>query len=182
MPNVPNWGWKDYQGDFNQDILYNTQRRAGDTAGALLDFSSPFYSAYGSYLNKATPGVGAGSFLSMLQAGGGNYAGSMSQAMQLKGNEDKKRRDAINTGIQGFAAGNLGTAGSMLGLQGNIGSTLLQAQIERERMEQEKGGFLDSLGGILGTVGGFALGGPLGGMLGGSLGGMFGGGMARRAR
>jgi len=154
---IPNWGWIDYEGDFNQDILYNTQRRAGDTAGALLDFNSPFYQQFRSYMGSMTPTLGTNAWLAPLIAGGGNYAGSQAQANILQQNYQKQRNDFLNTGVKGFAAGNIGTAANLLGLQGSIGNSILQGQLAREQMDAQSGGFLDSLGSIFGTLGGLGL-------------------------
>ena len=151
IPSMPNWGWIDFEGDYTQDILKNTQRRAGIFAESLMDFSSPFYQQYRSYMGSMTPTLGTNAWLAPLVAGGGNYAGSQTQANILQQNYLKQRNDFLNTGVKGFAAGNIGTAANLLGLQGNIGNTILQGQLAREQMDAQSGGFLDFLGGILGT-------------------------------
>jgi hypothetical protein len=144
----------------------------------LWDFQSPFYQSYRNYLAQSIPGIGLGPYLSILQSGGGNQAGSMAQALALKGNADRQRTDAINLGTRGFAQQNVGQAGSLIGNAQD--SMLQQRQLEyqKEIAEMQQGGFMDWTGSILGTLGGGLLGGPFGAMLGGSL---F-GGMAQGAR
>lgn len=150
------YDWKTYDDKQDQNLM-NVYRNAGRLGNQLSDFSSPFYQQYASYLSKALPATGLNSYLSILQSGGGNYAGSMSQAMQLKGNEDKKRRDAINTGVQGFAANNVNMLGQLLGIQAGAGSNILQARTQKEISSDQQGGALDFLGSVVGTVGGALL-------------------------
>lgn len=152
IPSMPNWGWIDFEGDYTQDILKNTQRRAGIFAESLMDFSSPFYQQYRSYMGSMTPTLGTNAWLAPLIAGGGNYAGSQAQANILQQNYQKQRNDFLNTGTKGFAAGNIGTAGSLLGIQGQIGNSILQGQLAREQMDAQSGGMLDFLGTGFGTL------------------------------
>lgn len=179
MPNTQPSGaynfydWKTYDEKGGAQDLRNVYRNAGRFGNQLTDFSSPFYSSYANYLNKAIPGIGAGSFLSLLQAGGGNYGGSMAQAMALKSNADRQRRDSINTGLQGFAGQNLSMLPQLLGIQANTSGNIYQGDVQKQMNSDSQGGWLDFLGSIGGAIGGTALGGPLGGMIGGSL---FGGG------
>ena len=147
------YDWKTYDDKENQNLM-NVYRNAGRLGNQLVDFSSPIYTGYQAWANKAIPGVGAGSFLSLLQSGGGNYAGSMAQAMQLKSNADKQRRDAINTGVQGFASQNVGMLPQLLQIQSGAGGDILNARTQKEVAGMQSGGILDIGGSFLGGVGG----------------------------
>lgn len=163
-------------GSTEEQYIRNAYYNAGNFANQLADFSSPFYTAYSNYLNKSTPQIGTGSFLSLLQTSGGNYGGSMAQTLQLKKNADAQRRDYIGNNLSGFASQNVGQIGNLLGLQGDLSTSAYGTKTQKEIAEMQQGGPLDIAGSILGGVGGFLLGGPLGSVAGASIGSnMFGG-------
>ena len=62
---------------------YYRQVQANISQG-LLDPQSQFYQQFRSFLGSATPSPGANSFLSLLQAGGGNIGASQVQAQQMQ--------------------------------------------------------------------------------------------------
>jgi hypothetical protein len=152
MPQEYNfYDWKTYEDKENQNLM-NVYRNAGRLGNQLADFQSPFYQQYASYLSKVIPTTGINSYLQLLQSGGGNYAGSMSQATQLKENEDKKRREAINTGVQGFASSNVSMLGQLLEIQGQAGANILNARTQKEISGDQQGGILDFLGSGFGAA------------------------------
>ena len=106
----------------SQQGAYNTASQVGQTAGqmgdlsqSLLNFQSPLYQQYASYLQKTTPGIGLNSMLGTLMAGGTGYAGGQAIAQQRLQSMAGQRQDKINTGVQGFGLGNIGTGASLLG-------------------------------------------------------------------
>lgn len=149
-------------GSTEEQYIRNAYYNAGNFANQLADFSSPFYTAYSNYLNKSTPQIGTGSFLSLLQTSGGNYGGSMAQALQLKKNADAQRRDYIGNNLSGFASQNVGQIGNLLGLQGNLSTSAYGTKTQKEANEQ-MGSPLQLLSGVLGSVGGTLTGGLLNG-------------------
>ena len=109
--------WKQMYGEEYKGV--QTQDKMGDLSDSLLDPNSKFYQQYASYLQKTTPGIGANTLLSPLMAGGTGYAGGQAIANQKLQGLAGQRQDKINTGVQGFALGNVGLGANLLGQQAN---------------------------------------------------------------
>lgn len=131
-----------------------------NTADNLLDFNSPFYQQYRSYLGSVTPNQGTNALLAPLLAGGGNYAASQQQAQQLQQSGTQKRNDFLNNSVKGFASQNIGIGA---GLQGQAAQLQLQKYLGDQQIESQSGGFLDFLGAPLGSALGYLTGGLFGG-------------------
>lgn len=132
-------------------------------AQGLLDPQSQFYQNFRSFLGGVTPNPGANSFLSALQAGGGNFGASQVQAQQQQRGAEGRRNDFLNTATKGFASQNIGTAAGLVGQQ--QGSDLQQQGIalQNKQVDSQMPGWLDFLGSIAGNF----VGGMSGGLLGG---------------
>ena len=150
------FNWKDY-GDPDTNALQNTYTGAANLGNMLADPRSPFYEQYRSYLSKLSPTMGTNSWLAPMLAGGGNYANSQVQANIQQKNFQGQRNDFLNKGVQGFASQNLSMLPSLYNVMNDSASTILNAKVQREQIESQEGGFLDSLGTIAGTIGGIAL-------------------------
>ena len=147
--------WRgDLGGSTEQQYLRNVYNNAGRAINQFSDFNSPFYQQYASYLNKAIPGVGTNDFLPTLASGGGNYGGSMAQALALKGNATRKRQDLINTGVGAFASQNVSMISQLLGIQGNVAGLDWQGQTQRDISSEQQGGALDFLAAPTGAFAG----------------------------
>jgi hypothetical protein len=112
-----------------------TVDKMGGLSDKLLDFNSDFYKQYGNYLQKTTPGIGVNSLLAPLMAGGTGYAGGQAIAAKKAETFGKERQDKINTGVQSFALGNIGTGANLLGNQGNL--QLGYAELNEKKREYE---------------------------------------------
>ena len=97
-----------------------TTNKMGQLSDNLLNFNSDFYKQYASYLQKNVGGVGANSLLAPLMAGGAGYAGGQAIAGARAKDLSAQRQDKVNTGVQGFALGNINTGANLLGQQGNL--------------------------------------------------------------
>ena len=97
-----------------------TTDKIGNLSDNLLNFNSDFYKQYASYLQKNVGGVGANSLLAPLMAGGAGYAGGQAIAGARAKDLSAQRQDKVNTGVQGFALGNINTGANLLGQQGNL--------------------------------------------------------------
>lgn len=141
---------------------FNTAGEMGQLSNSLLDFMSPFYQQYASYLQKNTPGIGANTLLAPLMAGGTGYAGGQAIAMQQAKAMQRQRQDGINSGVQGFALGNINIGAGLLGQQanayGNIFSQLEQTRQFEKNLKSQSGSFWDQLLNIGGMFGGNAMG------------------------
>lgn len=123
-------------GDYYRQIQANI-------AQGLLDPQSQFYQNFRSFLGSATPNPGANSFLSALQAGGGNFGASQVQAKQMQRGAEGRRNDFLNTATKGFASQNIG-----LGLQaiGQAQGSDLQQQgiaLGNKQVQQNEPGWFD---------------------------------------
>ena len=170
--------WRDdLGGSTEEQYVRNSYNNMGRWANQLSNFGSQLYQNYGSYLDKTTQKKGVGDWLAMYQAGsGGNYAGGMVQSIQQKNAFDARRRDSINTGVQGFAGMNMQQISQLLSGQGQIANQAYGTKTQKEAIEAQEGGVLDIAGPILGGLAGSFLG-PIGMAAGASLGGsLFGGG------
>jgi len=140
-------------------------------AQGLLDPQSQFYQNFRSFLGSVTSNPGANSFLSALQAGGGNFGASQVQAQQQQRGAEGRRNDFLNTATKGFASQNIGLGVQAIGQA--QGSDLHQQGIatQNKQVDSQMPGWLDFLGSIAGNF----VGGMSGGLLGGG-GGQGGGG------
>ena len=143
-------------GDYYRNVQTNITK-------GLLDTNSEFYQNFRSFLGSVTSNPGANSFLSALQAGGGNFGASQVQAQQQQRGAEGRRNDFLNTATKGFASQNIGTAAGLVGQQ--QGSDLQQQGIAlgNKQADAAMPGWLDFLGSIAGTVAGGLSGGLLGG-------------------
>ena len=148
-------------GDYYRQIQTNISK-------GLLDPQSQFYQNFRSFLGGVTPNPGANSFLSALQAGGGNFGASQVQAQQQQRGAEGRRNDFLNTTTKGFASQNIGMG---LGALGQAQQSDLQQQgiVAQKDANAQQGGYLDFLGTVLGGAGGFLVGGPMGAAAGASL-------------
>ena len=122
-------GWQPHNnlGEEDPTRLFNEWKKKSKTetdmsnlSDNLLDFNSDFYKQYASYLQKNVGGVGANSLLAPLMAGGAGYAGGQAIAGARAKDLSAQRQDKVNTGVQGFALGNINTGANLLGQQGNL--------------------------------------------------------------
>ncbi len=132
----------------------STMDKMGNLSDSLLDPNSQFYQNYASYLQKTQGGVGVNSLLAPLMAGGTGYAGGQAIAQQQSQGLMRERQDKINTGVQQFALGNIGTGANLLGQQGNLqlGYATLNEQ-KRQYDDQNSG--LNKFLSMLGTGAGY---------------------------
>ena len=152
----------------------HTSSKMGNLSKDLLDPSSKFYQQFASYLQKTTPGIGTNTLLAPLMAGGTGYAGGQGIASKKATGFARERQDKINSGVQGFALGNINVGANLLGqqAQSNLGYANLGEQ-RRQYDDTNSGwnkffnvlgqgaGFLPGLfgGGGAGGVGGYNTGG-----------------------
>ena len=143
-------------GDYYRQIQTNISK-------GLLDPQSAFYQNFRSFLGGVTPNPGANSFLSALQAGGGNFGASQVQAQQQQRGAEGRRNDFLNTATKGFASQNIGLGVQAIGQA--QGSDLQQQGIatQNKQVDSQMPGWLDFLGSIAGNF----VGGMSGGLLGG---------------
>ena len=160
MPNGNNF----YQSTSNWEKGYklfqpfeNIYGSAANLGGQLSDFTSPFYSAYRSYLSKMTPTLGTNALLAPLQAGGGNYAASQAQANVLQQNYLSQRNDFLNKGVQGFASQNLSMLPSLYQIMTQAASIPRGIQSQNDINASNQPGFLDWAGSLLGNFTGQSL-------------------------
>jgi len=111
--------------------------KMGDLSQSLLDPNSKFYQEYASYLQKTMPGIGSNTLLSPLMAGGTGYAGGQTIANQKLQSLSGQRQDKVNTGVQGFALGNIGLGAGLLGQQ--AGAYGQQAQLGQGFLNYKEG-------------------------------------------
>ena len=132
--------------------------KMGDLSEQLLDFNSPIYQQYSQFLQKNTPQIGVNTLLAPLLAGGASYGGSQAIAGKRAQAMAGQRQDAIQTGVQGFALGNIGQGANLLGQQGNMGMGFLNLGEQQRQFDQSNspwGAIGGLLGGALGMFGGF---------------------------
>lgn len=146
----------------SQSGMYGTAMDMGQLSDKLLDFNSPYYQQYASYLRKATPGIGANTLLSPLMASGTGYGGGMSIANAKMKEFNVQRNDSINKGVQQFAFGNLDIGANLLGkkgdLLGNLGTMLQnQNQFEDKQDAEASKGMWSGIMKTLGTAAGILL-------------------------
>ena len=79
-----------------------------DYGTQLLDFRSPFYQQFRSYLRNVTPIRGTHTALATGQAGGGNFGASQAQAAALGDEWEREQTDFLNTATTGFASQSIG--------------------------------------------------------------------------
>ena len=139
-------------GSTEEQYVRNSYNNMGRWANQLGNFGSQLYQNYGNYLDKTTQKKGVGDWMAMYQAGGGNYAGGMAQSLQQKNAFDARRRDSINTGVQGFAGMNMQQISQLLSGQGNIANQAYGTKTQKEANEDQTGGILDTLGTVIGAV------------------------------
>ncbi len=139
------------EGIKEEETLFGTNKQIRGRYGELTDFGSDFYQKYRQFLGSMTPSPGANSFLSMLQAGGGNFGASQVQAQQLQRGAEGRRQDFLNTSTSQFALGSQAQADSLLGLLSGNQQFMAKMAQRRKEFDESQGGFLD----FLGDVGGF---------------------------
>jgi hypothetical protein len=150
----------------DEDYYNYYQGMIEDRYTSMLDYSSPMYKQYANYLQTSTPKTGTDTYMSMLTAGGGGYAGNMKIAAAKAKSDNAQRNDSILNAVNQFAASNSSQANSLLGLMSNSQMNKMQLTAQREADNESFG---DILGGILGMVGGSFLG-PMGSAAGASIG------------
>ena len=159
MPQNDVYKWTEgFGGSTEEQYIRNAYDTMGKFQNQLSNFQSPFYQQFAAYANKATPATGVNSYLQLLQSGGGNYAGSMAQALALKSNADKQRRDTINTGVQGFALKNVDTIANLMGQQGQIAGSAYSTKTQHDIASDQQGSPWQMLGGLGSIAGMFASG------------------------
>lgn len=137
-----------------------TQDKMGQLSDNLLNFNSDFYKQYASYLQKNVGGVGANSLLAPLMAGGAGYAGGQAIAGARAKDLLAQRQDKVNTGVQGFALGNINTGANLLGQQGNLQLGYANLAENQRQYNDQNSGFNK----FFSTIGqGFAMFNPFGG-------------------
>ncbi len=136
------------------DPLGDINKKLFDRFGELTDFGSKFFQSFRGFLGSMTPSPGANSFLSLLQAGGGNFGASQVQAKQLRRGAEGRRQDFLNTATKGFALESQGQANKLLGQISQNEQFMAQLAEMKRQFDDSQGGFLD----FLGDIGGFALG------------------------
>ena len=143
-------------GDYYRQIQMNV-------AQGLLDPQSAFYQQFRSFLGGVTPNPGANSFLSALQAGGGNMGASQVQAQQQQRGAEGRRNDFLNTTTKGFASQNIGLGVQAIGQA--QGSDLQQQGIatRNKQVQQNEPGWFDILTSPLAFASKFLLPGGQGG-------------------
>lgn len=117
----------------------------------LTNFNSPMYQQYASYLQKNTPGIGVNSLLAPLMAGGTGYAGGQNIANQQLAGLNKERQDKINTGVQGFALGNINLTGNLLGQRANLQLGYDELKFKKEQEDNANSPW-KAIGGLLGNA------------------------------
>ena len=156
-----------YQGQQLQSP-YNKMGNLGDD---LLNPNSALYQNFASYLQKTQGGIGANTLLAPLMAGGAGYAGGQALSGQQRKESMLQRQDKINTGVQGFALQNIGTAAGLYGQQGQLGLGIANLNENRRQFdESQKAGMLGSLGGGLGSILGTLFAPGIGTAIGGAIG------------
>ena len=123
----------------------------------LLDPQSKFYQNFRSYLGSATPNPGANSFLSTLQAGGGNFGASQVQAKQAQRGAEGRRNDFLNTATKGLFQQNTGLGLQALGMAQQSDLTQQGIVAQKDAAKSQEGGFLDWLGQLGGWAAGIGL-------------------------
>ena len=131
--------WKQMYGEEYKGV--QTQDKMGDLSDSLLDPNSKFYQQYASYLQKTTPGIGANTLLAPLMAGGTGYAGGQAIANQKLLGLSRERQDKINTGVQGFALGNIGQGANLLNQQGQLGLGYAGLAEQRRQYDDQNSGW-----------------------------------------
>lgn len=129
----------------------------------LTDFGSDFFQGFRRFLGSVTPNPGVGSFLSLLQAGGGNFGASQVQAQASQRGAEGRRNDFLNTTTNQFALGAQEQANALLGIISTNQRFLTGLRESQRQFDKSQPGFLDFIGSILGTAGGSAAGGAFGG-------------------
>lgn len=140
----------------------------------LLNFNSDYYKQYASYLQKTSPQMGVNTLLAPLMAGGTGYAGGQAIANQKMQEFIRQRQDKINTGVQGFALGNLNVGANLLGQQGQLGLGYANLNEQQREFDEQNSGW-NKLFGVSGSAAGSFLPGLFGG---GNGGGGFGSGVS----
>ena len=155
--------WEDFReetggNDSKEDYqVWLTQQKIKGRYSDVTDFSSGLYQQARAYFAKAMPSPGANSFLSALQAGGGNFGASQVQAKQQQRGAEGRRNDFLNTAVSGFALNSQGQAGGLLGMEQQGAQYAATAAEEKRRYEESKPGWLDWAGKIAGWGAGIAL-------------------------
>ena len=122
--------------------------KMGNLSDSLLDPKSKFYQQYASYLQKTTPGIGANTLLAPLMAGGTGYAGGQAIAQQKLAGLSAQRQDKINTGVQGFALGNIGQGANLLNQQGQLGLGYAGLAEKRRQFDNQPTDWRSIMGGV----------------------------------
>lgn len=150
---VPNWF--DY-----------SQQQTQNYGNQLIDFNSPLYQQFQSYLQSVTPGIGVNTLMSPLLASGASGDSAKNIANIRAGDLAQKRNESINQSVQSFALGNLSQIPGLLGqFSGNLQNQqnlTLQNDLRRDANSP-----LSGLGSLLGLVGNFIPGLGSGGVSGG---------------
>ena len=145
----------------------STADKMGSLSDSLLDPSSKFYQQYASYLQKTTPGIGTNTLLAPLMAGGTGYAGGQAIASKKATGFARERQDKINTGVQGFALGNINMGANLLGQQGQLGLGYANLAEQKRQYDDQNSGwdqFFKLLGMGTGLLSGSSGGGSAGGV------------------
>lgn len=127
------------------------QQQTQNYGNQLMDFNSPLYQQFQSYLQSVTPGIGTNTLMSPLLASGasgasaGNIAGVRAQDLA------QKRNEGIKQGVQEFALGNLGQIPGLLGqFSGNLRG---QQQITYQNdLRNDANNGWNQIGGFLGNL------------------------------
>jgi hypothetical protein len=143
-------------GGSDEDYYNYYQGMAEDRYTSMLDYSSPMYKQYANYLQTSTPKAGTDTYMSMLTAGGGGYAGNMKIAAAKAKNDNAQRNDSILNAVNQFAASNSSQANNLLSMMSSNQMNKMQLTAQREAQNESFG---DILGGLIGMVGGSFLGG-----------------------
>ena len=154
--------WEDFReetggNDSREDYqVWLTQQKIKGRYNDVTDFGSDLYQKARAYFSQIMPNPGANSFLSALQAGGGNFGASQVQAKQQQRGAEGRRNDFLNTAVSGFALNSQGQAGGLLGMEQQGAQYAATAAEEKRRYEESKPGWLDWAGKIAGWGAGIA--------------------------
>ncbi len=143
-----------------------SQQQVQNYGNQLMDFNSPLYQQFQSYLQSVTPGIGVNTLMSPLLASGASGDSAKNIANIRAGDLAQKRNESINQSVQSFALGNLSQIPGLLGqFSGNLQNQqnlTLQNDLRRDANSP-----LSGLGSLLGLVGNFIPGLGSGGVSGG---------------
>lgn len=114
------------------------------------NFGSQQFQQFRKFLGSSTPSPGANSFLSLLQAGGGNLGASQAQGQQLQRGAERRRNDFLNTATNQFALGSQSQANQLLGQLSQNQQFMASMAESRRQFDESQPGWLDFIGDLFG--------------------------------